>query len=101
MTRITIDRENGTVERIRGFFFWQKRELFELSRFDNVRLFARATAVEEGYERMWYSVYLERPGLSLELLSTDVEGEAGSLHWELAECLAAVERSKTGSASER
>lgn len=94
MTRIAIDRVNKAVERVRGFTFCEKREVFQLSRFDTVRLSEQVTTVEEGYGRMWYSVCLEAPGLSVELLSTDDEQHARILHTELTELL--VKENRTG-----
>lgn len=87
MTRIEIDGRTGTVERVSGFSFCRRRERFELARYESVRLSERATAVEEGYGTMLYSVSLEASGHVLELLSTDDENEARSLHSQLAALL--------------
>ena len=87
MVRIEIDDNKGTVERIRGYSFFQKKERYELCRFESVRLSETAIAIEEGYLRILYSVYLEAPGSCCELIATYDENRARSLHRELAELL--------------
>jgi hypothetical protein len=88
MVKIEIDREKGIVEKTRGFSFWKKRRSWNLGLFDTVRLEEEATTVEEGYGITWYSVFLDSGGASLELLSTENEQRARSLHRELMEALA-------------
>ncbi len=88
MTKIAIDRASGTVEKIQGFSIWKKRSMWNLGWFDAVRFAAQPTVVEDGYGTILYSVFLEAAGVSLELLSTDDEEHARSLHRELKELLA-------------
>jgi hypothetical protein len=86
-TTIEIDRANATIERSDGFAFWKKRRRWHLRLFDTVRLLPQTTLVEEGYGITRYSLFLEGPGISQELFSTDEEQLARSLYNEISEYL--------------
>lgn len=87
MAKIAIDLQEGTVEKIQGFSLWKKHRKWSLGLFDKVRIVSEASSAEDGYGIIRHSVFLEAPGVSLELLSTGDEQYARSLYRGLRDAL--------------
>jgi|GEM_PF-5138428 len=100
-TNIEIDREKAAVIKTTNYRVFTSSKKYPLKEFEEVELRTVDEPIEDGYRTIRYSIVLSGKVRTLELLSTDTEGEGKAIKRELAEFLGMTAQGAANSRNER